>query len=412
MKPGSVSAPADQFRALGGLFLSGFLAFGIGAYSFTQLLEPLAAEFHWNRATLGGLMGAFWLPAPFSVVAAYALRRVGVRGLVVIGGVIEALAMLGMVQASTDIEFYALRFLMGVGKILIVTPLPVAAARCFGSRAGLGIAISLCGWHIGGLVMAPVTAEFVIRYGWRSTLVYDSGLLLLGIVLAAILLSTRSISSVSVPEEPAQSHASDELKRKSAHGRLTALVVICVATVTYYAGYSGLLGQLTPLLDTAGFDARVIGRLTGSVAFSAAGFVLVAGAATQYASARTNGCFILCLMSVATLGATLIVPGASLLAGIVFVIVVGALIGGGDAIIIEALRLSVDPQRFDRAYGYWYLLCLAALAAAPFAVGATFDHFGNYRVGFLTISAGTLLSALAWLLFVRRTDTQHGHPQS
>jgi hypothetical protein len=62
---------------MAGLFLCGFLAFGIGVYSFTQLLEPLAKEFGWDRATLGGQMSAFWLAAPFSVIAAYSLRRIG-----------------------------------------------------------------------------------------------------------------------------------------------------------------------------------------------------------------------------------------------------------------------------------------------------------------------------------------------
>jgi MFS family permease len=351
-------------------------------------------------------MSAFWLSAPFSVVAAYAVRRLGLRALVAIGGVIEIIAMLGMVGASSATEFYVLRFVMGVGKVLMVTPLPVAAARCLASTAGLGIAIALCGWHVGGLVMAPVTAEFVIRFGWRSALIYNSTLFAAGLLIATYLLRTRSITQATAadttPREPAA-------ERSNANARpietsRARLIVIGAATLAYYAGYAGLLGQLAPLLTNAGFSGHVVGQLTGRVAFSAAAFVLVSGIVTQYVSVRASGCVALILMSLATLGATFLTPGASLLSAVVFVTIVGALIGGGDPIIINALRLSVDVRRFDRAYGYWYLVCLAALAVAPFAVGASFDRFGSYRIGFLVISASALASAFAWFTYVRYFD--------
>jgi MFS family permease len=388
---------------MAGLFLCGFLAFGIGVYSFTQLLEPLAKEFSWGRATLGGQMSAFWLSAPFSVIAAYSLRRMGVRGLLAVGGAIEIVGLLGMIWAHSATEFYVLRFLTGVGKVMIVTPIPVVSARCVPNRAGLAMAISFCGWHTGGLVMAPLTAELVIRFGWRSALVANCAFFAVGLAIALLLLRARSITEPSA-EDPVATPPNDPATgsmREPIPGSRGALIAICIATLTYYAGYAGLLGQLAPLLTDAGFDEHSIGQLTGSVAISAALGVLLAGAVTQCVSAQTSGCIFLVLMSVATLSATLLGSGASLLSGIFFVALVGGLVGGGDPIIIDALRQSVDPQRFDRSYGWWYLLCLAALTIAPFAVGAVFDRFGTYRVGFLIISVATLASAPAWVALVR-----------
>ena len=399
----SRAQPSERVRAMAGLFLCGFLAFGIGVYSFTQLLEPLAKEFGWDRATLGGQMSAFWLSAPFSVVAAYALRRIGVRGLLAIGGVTEIIGLLGMIWAHSATEFYVLRFLTGVGKVLIVTPIPVASARCVPNRAGLAMAISFCGWHTGGLVMAPLTAELVIRFGWRSALAANCAFFAVGLALALLLLRTRRITEPSAEHQTATlpNNPTTGAIREPTPGNRGALIVICIATLTYYAGYAGLLGQLAPLLTDAGFDEHSIGQLTGSVAISAALGVLLAGAVTQCVSAQMSGCIFLVLMSVATFSATLLGPGASLLSGISFVALVGGLVGGGDPIIIDALRQSVDPQRFDRSYGWWYLLCLAALTIAPFAVGAVFDRFGTYRVGFLIISVATLTSAPAWVALVR-----------
>src|SRR3984957_8456369 len=294
---------SDRIRAMAGLFLCGFLAFGIGVYAFTQLLEPLAREFGWDRATLGGQMSAFWLSAPFSVVAAYALRRLGVRGLLAIGGVIEMIGLIGMIWAHNATEFYVLRFLTGVGKVMIVTPLPVVSARCVPNRAGLAMAIQFCGWHTGGLVMAPLTAELVIRCGWRQALTYDCALFAVGLAIALFLLRARSVSE---PDRVDSMGTPTNASPTGAQSRPIpwALIAICVATVTYYAGYAGLLGQLAPLLNDAGFDAHTIGQLTGSVAISGALVVLLAGVLTQFVSARISGFIFLGLMSLATLGAT------------------------------------------------------------------------------------------------------------
>src|ERR1700722_9127932 len=168
--------------ALAGLFLCGALAFGVGAYAFTQFLDPLAAEFGWQRAALGGLMSAFWLAAPFALVSAYLIDGVGIRTLILTGGLLEALGAAGMMLASEPKEFYFLRFCMGVGKVVIVTPIPATAARLFPRRPGLAIAITFCGWHVGGLIMAPLAQALIASFGWRHALVWMSMIIIVGIL--------------------------------------------------------------------------------------------------------------------------------------------------------------------------------------------------------------------------------------
>src|ERR1700676_3200926 len=174
--------------ALAGLFLCGALAFGVGAYAFTQFLDPLAAEFGWGRAALGGLMSAFWFPAPFTLVSAYLIDGIGIRKLILIGGLLEALGAAGMMLASEPKEFYFLRFCMGVGKVVIVTPIPATAARLFPRRPGLAIAITFSGWHVGGLIMAPLTEELIASFGWRHALVWMSMITIVGICVAVAML--------------------------------------------------------------------------------------------------------------------------------------------------------------------------------------------------------------------------------
>ena len=154
---------ADDFmkplQTLLGLFIAGFLAYGIGVYGFTQFLPAVEAEFHWGRAMLGGTMSAFWLAAPFVFISRMLLDRIGLRGVLVVGAACEATALGLMAFLTSPFEMYLLRFLMGIGKVLIVTPIPIALARTFHARTGLALAVALAGWHVGGIVMAPVSTR-------------------------------------------------------------------------------------------------------------------------------------------------------------------------------------------------------------------------------------------------------------
>lgn len=388
--------------ALGGLFLCGALAFGAGAYAFTQFLEPLAAEFGWGRQVLGGLMSAFWLAAPFTVVAAYLLDRVGIRTLILVGGTLEALGAAGMTFASEPSQFYLLRFCMGVGKVVMVTPIPATAARWFPRRSGLAIAITFCGWHVGGLIMAPLSAELVAAMGWRHALAWVSALILVGACASVAMLRDprnpmdRDTGGASAKADPGRATGPSRL-------HVAGLIVICLSTVAYYVGYTGLLGQLSPLLTDGGFSSREIGALTGSVAISAVVGVLLAGGITESVSTRLSGSGTVLLMGLTVFGATIVGPGIAHWVPYAVVILLGVLAGGGDPIMIDALRREVAGRHFARAYGWWYLLCLSACAAGPWLVGTAFDRTGSYRLVFTIVGVACALTASMWFVIIRRS---------
>jgi len=391
--------------ALGGLFLCGALAFGAGAYAFTQFLEPLASEFGWDRQVLGGLMSAFWLAAPFTVVAAYLLDRVGIRILILVGGLLEALGAAGMTLASRPNEFYLLRFCMGIGKVVMVTPIPATAARWFPRRPGLAIAITFCGWHVGGLIMAPLSAELVASLGWRHALGWVSAMIIAGVCLSvAMLRDPRGRIDDEAGQPVAALAPAGGAAADARRFHVAGLTVICLSTIAYYMGYTGLLGQLSPLLSDGGFTRREIGALTGSVAISAVIGVLLAGGITELVSTRFSGSATLLLMGVTVLGATLVGPSVAHWVPYAVVILLGTLAGGGDPIMIDALRREVSRRQFARAYGWWYLLCLGACAAGPWVVGTAFDRTGSYRPVFTTIGIACALAASMWFASIRRSS--------
>jgi MFS family permease len=385
-----------------GLFITGFLVFGIGVYAFTQFLEPIQFEFGWNRTVIGGLMSAFWFAAPFVLLSSYLLDRVGIRTLVIGGAAIEAVGLAWMTMLSSPSEFFFVRFLMGAGKCLAVTPIPIAVARWFPVRTGFALAIALCGWHVGGLVMAPMAAYLIAAYGWRTAALVLAGLLLGGIAAAAALM--RDPSGVSETGPPSGIGVARRPNGPGANPlsmvAIAALVAIGVGTLAFYAGYAGLLSQLSPMLHDAGYSAKEIGDATGSVAICAMFGVLLCGGITQVVAPRNGGALVLLLMGALEFGATALGVGTGTAPLIGLVGLLGLLIGGGDPILVEALRQSVPLTSFRQAYGWWYLLCVASLAAAPVIAGAAYDYNGSYRAVFFGLGGFSIAAAVIWLFMV------------
>jgi MFS family permease len=404
-----VSGESDYTRktisAMAGLFLAGFLLFGVGVYSFTQFLEPLGHEFGWGRAGLGGLMSAFWISAPFAVVSAYLLPRIGVRKVVLIGTLIEAASLAFMVLATQQWQFIALRFGMGVGKVFIATPLPVMAARWFTRRPGLAIAISLCGWHCGGLLMAPLTAMIISATGWRGAALILALVMFAGMLGAIALLRDPHGRAEGEPAQTKQP-STDATPDTEGYITMVPLLIFGLGTIAFYTGYAGMLAQLSPLLADCGFDASTIGRLTGSVAISAALGVLVAGGLTQLLSVRWSGVIAIVLMGLTALAATQLTAISPGFVSIAVVILLGVLVGGGDPIFIDTLRQSVPSRYFDRGYGWWYMFTLVILALAPVLTGLVYDRTGSYRPAFLAIAASCFVATVLWALGLKLRTVQ------
>ncbi len=378
--------------AIVGVFLAGFFAFGIGAYAFTQFLGPLQAEFGWSRAVLGGLMTAFWTAAPFVLVAAYALDHVGIRRMVFAGAVIEAGALAWLTGAHLPVEFYAIRFLMGVGKCFTLTPLSVAIARWFPTRTGLVLGISLCGWHAGGMALAPFAAWLVGAHGWRYAALALAALLVTGMAAASFLMRDPGLHATGRGTQTRDPRAAPV-----AFAPVAVLVIVGISTLAYYAGYAGLLSQLSPMLADVGLGPQQVGNAMAAVAAFALAGTILSGVTTQWLTPRQSGGVVLALMGAVEAGATLLHHGAGQGAVIGVVVLLGLLVGGGDPILIEVVRRTVPDRAFARMYGLWYFICLVGLAAAPLFAGALFDLYGDYRMAFLTLGALTGVCAVAWI---------------
>src|SRR5258708_32317854 len=169
-------------KVLAALFLAGFMVYGGGLYCFVLLVPPLTEEFHWSRAATGGLVTAFWLSAPLILVGGCAIKRFGATRLLITGIVVEAFCLAVLSTVSTLGEMYLLRGAMGVGKVMFAVAVPFAVSRWFLRHYSLALGLAWAGWHVGGLVLAPITGWIILHYGWRvACLTIVVGLLTIGL---------------------------------------------------------------------------------------------------------------------------------------------------------------------------------------------------------------------------------------
>ena len=169
-------------KVLAALFMAGFMVYGGGLYCFVLLVPPLTQEFHWSRAATSGLVTAFWLSAPLILCGGWAIKRFGAIRLLIAGIIIEAVCVALLSTVSAFGEMYLLRAAMGVGKVMFAVTLPYAVSRWFSRHYSLGLGVVWAGWHVGGMVLAPLTGLIIVHYGWRAAcLAIAAGLVTIGL---------------------------------------------------------------------------------------------------------------------------------------------------------------------------------------------------------------------------------------
>src|SRR5271170_3066341 len=180
-------------KVLAALFMAGFMVYGGGLYCFVLLVPPLTEEFHWSRAATSGLVTAFWLSAPLILFGGAAIKRFGATRLLIAGIILEAACVALLSTVSAFGEMYALRAAMGVGKVMFAVTLPYAVSRWFSRHYSLGLGVVWAGWHVGGMVLAPLTGFIIVHYGWRAAcLAIACGLVSIGLAPALATQGPRS----------------------------------------------------------------------------------------------------------------------------------------------------------------------------------------------------------------------------
>jgi MFS family permease len=407
-------------KVLAALFMAGFMVYGGGLYCFVLLVPPLTQEFHWSRAATSGLVTAFWLSAPLILLGGSAIKRFGAARLLIAGIVVEAVCVALLSTVSTFGEMYLLRAAMGVGKVMFAVTLPYAVSRWFSRHYSLGLGVVWAGWHVGGMVLAPIAGLIIVHYGWRTACVaIAAGLVTIGLAPILATKGPRSPSEfgLGLDGDPLESSAAapavtaamaaDSIAAASPAGRLYDLLgsatfwLIALNTLFFYATYGGLLTHEAAVVEGAGFTPSVSSWVLGSTAGFAAVGGMVGGWCLDRYSVRAVGIAMHLLLLAGAISLLLVGKDHSVAALAAYAACFGVTIGGSDIYFVALLRRRFPTVSVAYSYSAWYFCEILTLLLAGPAAGRVFDLTGNYDVT-LTLLAGSAVLAGALSLFLWR----------
>ena len=397
------------------------MVYGGGLYSFVLFITPWTREFGWSRATTAGLVSAFYFSAPFIVLGSFATKRFGAVRLLTIGITIEAMSVCLLSLTNALWQMYALRILMGFGKVMFAICVPVVLAIWFKKRLSFALAIAWAGWNLGGLILGPVSSLIMGRYGWRiACIAIGTGLVVFALVPPLWVMRVRSPAELGLgrdglPEEQCIATAAGEfLDSAGARNgnrpteevllRSGAFWLIALATAAFYTALAGVMTHQAALVESAGYSAGIAAIVLGSTA----GFAAVSGPLFGWLLDRGYLLRTGTLMHLLLLGSVLVLSfvartqsvGGLLLYAVMF----GLTLGGSDVSWVALVRCRFPDLSVARTYSAWYFVEIATLGLAPVGVGGLFDLTGSYSRTMLVLVVPIFISFTCLLL---NAETRH-----
>ena len=366
-----------------GTFFSSFVTLGI-AYSFGAFFADMADEFGSTRAATSVVFGLttfafFWL----SLITGRLADRFGPRPVLATGAVFLFVGLLATSQVSSLTMGY-LTYGIGVGVAAATGYIPMIAAvgGWFEHHRATAVGLAVAGIGAGTLVMSPLSAALVDRYGWRDT--YR----LLGIVGAIVLL----ICVALVDRPPTQGGPQPSRLREALASRsfrqlqLSALASGLALFVPFV--YVGQYAKERGVGNVAA--AVLVGVLGGASVLARIGF----GSAV-----RRFGSMILYRTGFGLLAASFViwlVAGSSYALLIAFVLVLGVGYGGFVALSTIVVAERMGTEGLGSLLGAFYTTQGLGGLVGPIVAGAAIDAFDGYRPVIVACIALELL-ALALL---------------
>jgi len=365
-------------------FCSSFVTLGV-TYSFGAFFADMAAEFDSTRAATSIIFGIttflfFWL----SLITGRVADRWGPQPVLLVG----AASMFVGLFVTSNVQSLTAGYVtygagMGIAAACGYIPMVALVGGWFDRHRATAVGLAVAGIGAGTLVMSPLSAELVERYGWRDT--YR----LLGVVGAVVLLVCAALVkrppgfNGSQPSRFADAWASPVFRRLQASALCSGLALfVPFVFVGQYAKERGvgpvaaavLVGALggASVLARIGFGSAV--RRFGSMRLYRASFLLLAASFVIWFLAR-----------------------GSYVAMFVFVVVLGVGYGGFVALSTIVLAEQLGVAGLGSIMGLFYTTQGVGGLVGPPIAGGIIDLTGGYRTAIVICA---VLTVAAWAILL------------
>ena len=391
----AATAPFYGWRIVAAIFVMLAVSSGLGFYSMAVFLEALTTQQDFSVSAVSGATALLFVVSGISgVFIAGLIRRYDPRLPIAVGALIASIALVLIGRAQELWQIYADYTLFGVGQAASsLVPGTTLLTRWFVRRRAVAISLASTGLSVGGVVLTPLAAAGIQKYGMEVTTLWMAIAYLVGIVpVTAVVLRPYPATLGLLPDGDRASGLEESFESSGTRLRHALssrfYVAMTVGFAFVMAAQVGGIAHQFKLVATrvdATFAAiavsalaatSIVGRLTG-------GWLVTVISMRGFTVAMTL------LQAVALVVLGLSQTPAALLAGtLVFGVTMGNLLMLQPLLLAEAFGV----RDYSRIYAISYLVSTVGLAAGPWVMGLLHDAAGGYTEAFLV---GGLVSIVA-----------------
>ncbi len=457
---GPVAASGAAREAEGGLFygwiLVGAVFFilaitsGLGFYNASVILSAATGELGASVGAVSGATGLFFAISGLTgFIFAKKMNSVDLRWFFALGGLVGAIALVGLQWVDSIIELYIFFAVFGVGFSLAgLVPGTTLVTRWFDRRRAVALSVASTGLSFGGIAVTPMASWLIRDRGLAGASPYMAAIWIIGIIPVAFLLirsfpaekglrpdggrldepatsatgkPARDLESTTSGEpriEPSESVGLDAIAAPVAPAQPVALevpsgvstgrgpdanslagldfasarssrffVALCFAYAVIFFGQVGAIAQLyNMVVERTGSDSTATYAVS-ALAFSSVAARLVGGAMVNRLSTQFFTAA-LAVAQAAALVALAFAPstGLLILSSVLFGISIGNLLMLQPLLLAEAFGV----RNYGQIYGFNQLFGTLGVAGGPLGLGLLRDGF-DYRVAFLVAACASLI---------------------
>jgi MFS family permease len=435
--------PSDDLPKEGGVFYGWVLVgavfailaitSGIGFYNASVILAAATRELN---ASVGSISGATGLFFAISGLTGYAFSKqmdtVDLRWFFAVGGMVGAIALVGLQWVTSVVHLYIFFAVFGVGFALAgLVPGTTLVTRWFDRRRSVALSVASTGLSFGGFAVTPISAWFIDNRGLAGASPYLAAIWIVGIVPVALLLirsfpaekgllpdgATAPTADDTAPAAlpatalsagatadatalPVTAGAATDVDASSVDGmefgtaRVSRFfIALCVAYAVIFFGQVGAIAQLYNMVqertDVSAASASIMVLAMTSVVARLIGGVVVTKISTQTFTAS------LAALQAAALVALALSPS------VITLLLSAAFFGAsvGNLLMLQPLLLAeaFGVRNYSRIYGFNQLFGTLGVAGGPLGLGLLRDSY-DYEVAFIVAAGASFVGFLFIIL--------------
>jgi MFS family permease len=357
-------------------------------FTFGILLQPISAEFGWQRSVLASavvvshIAGAVMMPFVGTLVDRFGVKRIALPAIVMFALATASGGLLGA-SPTAFIILYGFLGLVGAGHSTLTYGR--AVSTWFDARRGLALGITLAGIGIGAALIPKYTQYFVVNYGWREAYFALGALLfLVGFSSVALFVRDRPARAVT-----GNAHLEGLTLTETLRGYRFWFAAVSMMLVA--AAVNGTIAHIVPILSDRGISAD-----TATTAVAAAGLSLIIGRMLSgLALDRFYGPYVAAFFFVIPMiGMAMLGFGAEGPLAVLAAILLGLGIGAEGDIMAYLTSRYFGMAHYGVIYGCVLAFFTLGSGLGPWIMAHAFDALGVYSAGLIGLGVGLAVAII------------------